>query len=387
MKPREVGAIEVDLDANSMSDAVNKKPRQADIDIARGIAIIAVVCLHSSGNASRLYCQPFAWDWYFLTALNRLLCFAVPLFIFLSCLLGAISWEKKPSYRNFVKSRAQSILWPYVVWSVIYWIFRFLFDPSQRVTRHLRIFGISLTGPRIFLDVKARFNDLVWGKAFFHLYFLVILFEALLIVPSLCVFLRLKPLAKLSFGQVLIFSVLAQFFILWLQHNYLKLTYPASTALWYLPVIIPAVYLGLQADWRARITSLAPLLLLVALAAGYFYFQQEFAALHHMPVSNYLSNGSLSVFSAFLAILVIYSSMKLSKNHECGWLQWLGRNSLAIYLIHPALITAFGYKWWISASEKFHIGGWLGFTLMILFTLGLTQAISNLKVNKLLFGR
>lgn len=75
------------------------------IQILRGIAIIAVVCIHTcNGGMWQVVCRPF---------LN----FAVAMFFFLSGYLTDIDNDNWPS---FFKRRTKRVIIPYIIWTVLY---------------------------------------------------------------------------------------------------------------------------------------------------------------------------------------------------------------------------------------------------------------------------
>ena len=83
-----------------------KKLRNTDIQLFRGLAIIAVVFNHSCSNST-------VFSDYGQSLVN----FAVPLFIFLSGYLTKLHYD---NYFEFCKKRVLRVFIPYVVWSLLY---------------------------------------------------------------------------------------------------------------------------------------------------------------------------------------------------------------------------------------------------------------------------
>ncbi len=81
-----------------------KKERTEYIDIAKGIGMLAVIFGHIMLSGSG-FILAYAFD--------------MPLFVFLSGLV--FNKEKYPKLQGFVKSRAESLLLPYVIFSVVTW--------------------------------------------------------------------------------------------------------------------------------------------------------------------------------------------------------------------------------------------------------------------------
>ena len=116
--------------------------RNTHIQVLRGIAIVAVVLIHTCPkDLCQVYCRPF---------FN----FAVGLFLFLSGFLT--SWNQN-SWSTFYKRRLQRVLIPYIIWTVVYTLL-------QRQPGRL------------------AFNILTTRGAF-HLYFIAVYVQLILLTP------------------------------------------------------------------------------------------------------------------------------------------------------------------------------------------------------------
>jgi surface polysaccharide O-acyltransferase-like enzyme len=98
-----------------------QRDRDISFDALRGVAIIAVIAIHTSATGfSCRYSATGWWNFPFLIAYRQLLNFAVPAFIFIS---GYWS-SKKPmklfrDYKTFLIRRLTRVLIPYLFWSFI----------------------------------------------------------------------------------------------------------------------------------------------------------------------------------------------------------------------------------------------------------------------------
>lgn len=90
--------------------------RLKSLDAWKGIAIIAVVFIHSFGYLSTSVAG--STDWYFGIIFRQLINFAVPVFFFISGYL-AFS-DKYEGAVSFYSKRLNRIIHPYLIWSVIY---------------------------------------------------------------------------------------------------------------------------------------------------------------------------------------------------------------------------------------------------------------------------
>ena len=88
-----------------MNTPIVTKTKNENIQFLRGIAILAVVIIHSSmPDRLRVVIRPFV---------N----YAVALFIFLSGYLTNIDISDK---KNFMKKRIIKVIVPYIIWSIIF---------------------------------------------------------------------------------------------------------------------------------------------------------------------------------------------------------------------------------------------------------------------------
>ena len=147
------------------------RARVAGYDIMRVIAILAVVSIHVlmvyRGSASVAL---------FPAVLDASLHFAVPLFFFVS---GALVWGRTRArslmeYGHFLAGRARGVFVPYLAWSVFY-----LMVSAARGDA-LHVLGRS---PAL----------LLWGRAWYHLYFVPALSLFYVLTPVLAPVVRRRP--------------------------------------------------------------------------------------------------------------------------------------------------------------------------------------------------
>ncbi|BCZ87644.1 acyltransferase family protein [Thermus thermophilus] len=189
------------------------------VEVFRGLAILEVVLHHVTGRFLRELPQGSP-EWLLLAGVNRTLHFAVPAFLFMTTLVLGASFYREFRLGRYLRNRALRLLWPYLLWSGIYLLFRYwdtgVFQPERLL------------------------HQLLWGKAYFHLYFLVVALELALLLPLFRPFLLRRPhgvwFLLLGAG-----GTLALYF---LNRAYRFLPYPGSFVLWYLPAIALGLYLA-----------------------------------------------------------------------------------------------------------------------------------------------
>jgi peptidoglycan/LPS O-acetylase OafA/YrhL len=111
-----------------------------------GLAILLIVLNHSiewALHAPVQYGYPplDGWQYYVLTTLKELGIFAVPTFLFISGSFVAYAAQGEPPKlsRKFVFSSLRHIVFPYVIWSIVFYVFIFfMLDSRYTLTGYLK---------------------------------------------------------------------------------------------------------------------------------------------------------------------------------------------------------------------------------------------------------
>ena len=139
------------------------------LEVFRGLAILEVVLPHVTGRSLRELPQGSP-EWLLLAAAIPTLHFAVPDFHFMPTLVLGASFYREFRLGRYLRNRALRLLWPYLLWSGIYLLFRYwdtgVFQPERLL------------------------HQLLFGKAYFHLYFLVVALQLTLLLPFFVPLLR-----------------------------------------------------------------------------------------------------------------------------------------------------------------------------------------------------
>jgi len=103
-----------------------KRPKILEMDIVRSIAILAVVLIHTTADAT-MSLPKGSISQIIVFAVNEASQFAVPVFIFISGIVLFYryydSWDFKALAWSFYRKRIGSVLIPYLIWSFFYYIF------------------------------------------------------------------------------------------------------------------------------------------------------------------------------------------------------------------------------------------------------------------------
>lgn len=300
-----------------------KSDRNLAIDAVKGIGILQVVVHHTLGQSARTYAQKGDATWTTMRAVAWATNFAIPLFLLLSAVLLAGSFIKQPNVGRFVWRRTSRTLWPYLVWSVVYWLLRWRNDPHT------------------FDNLRKLAGELLTGKAGYHLYFMVILIQLSIALPLVVMALRGR---KIGFGTVLGLSVLLQIgFFLLNRVPAFNLKAPGSSLTWYVGPLLLGAWIALNRDaWAEAWSRWWPAFTLAAIAASvafaYLNVQSELGVSPNSLLYNLIS----VVFRVGASLALLGAAATLAATSAGPLLAALGRYSLPIYLVHPAILRLLG---------------------------------------------
>lgn len=316
------------------------------MDYARGIGIVLVVYGHvligvnkAKMDVPEVFCN---------ISDSIVYSFHMPLFILLSGLFAA-RWAVKTDARTALRHKAFSLLWPYLVWSLIQGSTNVFMSghTNEAMTWQEMLRGIAVApfGQFWFLYVLflCHVVYLVLNKLV-KPYWILIIAAALYLVHPLCTF----WVTGLLFKNLVFFIVGT------------LLGAQTSTELF-----------GRFAEPRAFL-----ILALLFAAAGYLYVT---------ILNNYVWGLVMAMLGITLSVAL---SMILSGTRYWGWLRMLGLYSMPIYLMH-VLFTA-GTR--IGLSELFNMNDWIvniaaGTVIGTFLPVVIYKLTIKLKLNTFLFGR
>jgi peptidoglycan/LPS O-acetylase OafA/YrhL len=344
--------------------SVLSKDRLPWVDVCRGLAILAVVLIHVFG---RLQTQltPGAKTWYAVAVLHHVMHFAVPAFLLISVFVNAGSLLRRWSPGRFLLSRIKTVVWPYLVWCAVY-----IFYQHQG--------GFAGFGWRDAL------YQVAYGKAYPHLYFMVVLIQILIVLPPLVLLFRRKPpfLAAAVGGIALTLAVYAA------NRFYLRMPYPGSFFMWYTPVIALGLWLASQVDRLPdilRCSLPAASLLTAVFALLYFWLGTEL--LLHRPVNSFAYQLIEWGYMTAASFLLVYIAYRWKSGWSASALRYLGRYSLQVYLVHPLILLQ------LDRVLQFHSIPEMAFVFVVYLAaavavpLAFAKLVEFARVSVLLFGR
>lgn len=291
--------------------------------VLKGLAIAAVVVIH---YFSLIKESPFwnnsTWQWQ-AVLIDRLMRLCVPLFVALSGYGLSQKYFQNLKWGEFAKNRLFKLLPPYLIWSVFYFFFAWLY------------YGWQMTS-----DVGGFINLLILGRVDYHLYFVPMIFQLYIIFPI--IFFVWKKAPTLT----LITALVAQLIWLWFfsyQHfvpfnlkyfvNDVEQYFWSPNWIWYfvLGFHLPKIITWIDGQNKIFKSALTLLSLCSWLGLSYYSYDQLRQGVNALNVLRFTQYPTM--FFATIGIIFTAWSFAKIKTFPAP-LVWLGKYSYQIYLSH-----------------------------------------------------
>jgi len=293
------------------------------VDLIRTVAIIAVIVLHATTDATSFDPQePLAvWRWWFVDVYQSLARVGVPLFAMLS---GALLLQpyKNESLSVFFKKRWARIGLPFLFWGAIYFAWTFFTNPEAFTSSY--IIQSVLSGPE------------------FHFWYLYMLIGVYMFIPLLRVMVAHadRKLIKYFLTVWLVGAVLMPIPGLFGAYHF-------ESNLFIIPLWVGYFVLGLYLlDVKVRRSTLAILFIIgiVLTAIGTYFMAANFGGpltyFFHDYFSPTMILASVSLF-LLLNTLQAPSNQTEPRHPKIRWLlRKISENTLPTYLLHVIIIES-----------------------------------------------
>lgn len=337
--------------------------RLLEFENMRGIAILAVVIIHVTAEATITY-TPGSISYLFYNIINSFLQFAVPLFLFISSVV--LSWKMSDTEEpltKFYRKRMRGVLFPYLLWSFLYIILK-----------------VVLSRDFTMLSWSFIVKELLNGTAYYHLYFLLIIAQLYLFLPLYKLFVQ-----KLNFSQVLILTAILQIGFYYLNKRWIYQLYPHPANLLgsYLSVTLLGCWLGLNYQQVKNVLLKYGSYLWVVhlvLAGCFIMINIKLRMGVSLGLATYYSIYQLFVVAAAVSIWALSLQKQIPFFESCG------DHSFTIYLVHPFFLSVWHYLWQtaglVASSHIFYLIGFL-FTIVLSYATGLI--LTKWRILRLIF--
>lgn len=316
-----------------------KKPRLAAIEYIRGISMLGVVGIHTGSQ----YLANLSANMHLVALFEVVTRFSVPIFFFISAfgMFYNLDMKKPFAYKSFLRRRMNTVLVPYVVWSLFYLV-------------HYAV----LWGDTSVLSPFYIAFSLFFGTAGYQLYFMVILLWFYLMMPVWVWLVR--RMGWLSLGGLLVFQIGFDYWSCFMLNSagvenfFLRslIDYRLNyCVLHYIFIFLLGGYLAVHIDWFMRFLAACRgkiiifFYLTLAGLLGYYYwliYSKGYTPLEGINTAQQLCPaGILYTLGASLFFFAIFTIWHLPDALR-PVLSALGRHSYFVYLAHPVAITYLG---------------------------------------------
>lgn len=290
------------------------KNREINIDLLRVVAMVMVVVLHLSASYVELRKSPQDTDFIIANILQSFTRVCVPIFILIT---GKYLINKKiDDLKNFYKNTFRRIVFPFLIWLVIYTVFQLVLSMKNHDKSAFEIV-----------------TDVFKGKIFYHLWYIYMIIPLYIVVP----FLNKKIVSKNL--KIITFSLIS-FGIL---HNALSYIFFDISFIWifwfidYLGLFYLGYYLSKEIPkQKGRPYLYGYLLVSIILSLTSYFFINKYDTDYWYTYLNPLIILSSAFILKFFLSLNIDSS--LSK-----YIIRLSDNSYGIYLSHALVLEIMRY--------------------------------------------
>jgi peptidoglycan/LPS O-acetylase OafA/YrhL len=357
---------------------VPNKVKLAYLELFRGIAILAVLAIHTtSGTVASMQSQTSLYRLY--QVVNAASHFAVPSFLFLSALVLFYHYDGrgKQNWLSFYRKRFMTIVIPYLLWSLLY----------SLIVVHYKQHG-TLS------DALLRvWKGLLVGGSYAHLYFIIIIAQFYILFP---LFLKLVQIRLIRNNLVLI-GALTQAAFYFMNYYYIHMNKIGTFAGSYLLFF----FLGAHAAFKLKSDAAAngagrSLGIYAAFAIACFVYVEQMWLQRANPhwieqpwlsIVNFVSDYTYSAICCYM-LLDFCSRMEASRFITTGkWLLAIGTYSFGIYFIHPLFLLAWRELVMINGHFAYHILTAIGGLTALLLSGLITAALQHSPFGVYLVGK
>jgi len=316
-----------------------------EINFVRSIAALSVVLVHVTASNYSLNDKQLHW---FVLFLNQITRYGTPFFAVISgFLLYNQAIKKQYNFKKFLSSRFTKVLIPFFIWSFIYLI--------------VKIY--SQGGASDFEGTKHFIYNFLFGKSWYHLYFIAVVVQFYLVFPLIQRFHSQKQLFVLTIialyfnsfhiimplevSNKLLYQIVNEraFILNWIYYFFLG---GLLVHIW--PKII---------SWIKKHSDIVIVLGFMAIIFTIYEYTYVDRILDSTKLTNLIHVPILFImFTGLYFVIIKYQKLT-------SFFLWIGNRSMGIYLVHPLVIWYIrrNFTWLLEKSK------YIPFTYLLILTL------------------
>ncbi|MBP2071622.1 acyltransferase [Thermoanaerobacterium butyriciformans] len=344
------------------------KSRIDEIDVLKGISIIAVLMIHTTGSAVSTL-DKSSTSYLIFAFINRFSQFAVPAFVFASAMLLMYNYGNGCDWKLFYKKRLKNVLLPYIAWTMIYGAYLY-------IIHHVPLKSI--------LTIK----NILFGGMFYHLYFIVIIVQLYVLFPVL---LYIYKLINKNIYTILISIVIFQIADIFLFKYVISRYYRNSGDLFitYISFIVAGMYVGenIHESGKYHHKKLLNSFFAVILF-GYLFVDISLKAFANKQIDSNLYNIYYYTFTLVASLFFFALSAKILNYHNLSWLLVsTGKFSFGIYLSHPLFLDVLNH--FLNTGNQYLYDIYIIMTFIIIYVVSYVFAmlIKKYKFSAVVVGK
>jgi Uncharacterized protein conserved in bacteria len=286
------------------------------MDVVRAVAIIAVVVIHVS--ATPIYGSDVNSSIYKIAIIiNQLSRFSVPAFILISGMGLTLSNKKELGYFAFVGRRFSRIVPQYILWCLIY---------IYLTTRHFEPYGVV--------------RDMVYGKVFYHFYYVPLIIEFYLIYPFIYRFIGKKWGLLVSFLVTLGILIYSHYYVM---SDDMKWFLERKNLFDWIFYFSLGAFIGENLDvFLEKVRKYRVVIYALFFLSTYAMLQDSFTSIRISKDIDYATTflrPTVFAYSIFLVLSIFCIQWK--ENIFMKPISYVAKNSYSIYLSHAIILYYF----------------------------------------------
>jgi len=286
------------------------------MDVVRAVAIIAVVFIHIS--ATILYRSDINSSIYKIAMIiNQLSRFSVPVFILISGMGLTLSSKKELGYFTFIGRRFSRIVPQYILWCLIY---------IYLTTKQFEIYSVV--------------HDMVYGKVFYHFYYVPLIIEFYLIYPFIYKFIGKKWMILVSFLVTLGILIYSHYYVM---SDDMQWFLERKNLLDWIFYFSFGAFIGENLDkFLEKVRKYRGIIYGLFLLSIYIILQEAFDSTRIGREIEYATTFLRpTIFLYSILFILFVFSIKWKKNTLMKPISYIAKNSYSIYLSHAIILYYF----------------------------------------------